>query len=205
MASEAGLKVSFNSKYSDTVEAGEVFRQSISSGTKVSPGSTISLTISLGKQEVKVRVQDFTGMSKADAQELAGQIGVVLRPVEKYSEEAEGLVYEQDVAAGTEVKEGTVITIYISKGKEPVTEYKGTVTITEEENPFIEGEYEAGSVTVTMVQGETEKVIFEGELNYKSFPKTITFTSTSSETAQVYVTVDGERIEHSWNVTMEQE
>ena len=205
LASKYGLKISFRSEYSDSVTAGEIFEQSVSYGTKVQEGTTISVTVSLGKEEVKVKVQDFTGMSKSDAQDLAKQFGLVLRPVEQYSDYTEGLIYDQDISEGTEVEEGTVITVYISKGKEPVVEYEGSVTITEGSNPFTEGEKEKGYVTVVAQQDGEEKIIFQGTLSYKDFPKTITFKSSSGEDAYIYMTVDGEQTEDSWVVSMEQE
>ena len=201
LASQSELKISFRSAYSDEVSEGEIFEQSVSYGTKVKAGTTISVTVSLGKEEVKVKVQDFTGMSKTDAQDLAKQFGLVLRPVEQYSDYTEGLVYDQDIEQGTEVEEGTVITVYISKGKEPIVEYSGSVTITEGSNPFMEGE--KGYVTVVAEQDGDEKIIFQGTLSYKDFPKTITFKSSSSEDAYIHMIVDGEQTEDSWVVSME--
>lgn len=205
LANQYGLRLSFKSQYSDDVDEGEIMDQSISDGTKVSEGTTITLTISLGKEDVKVKVQDFTGMSKSDAQDLAKQFGLVLRPVEQYSDYAEGLIYDQNIAEGTEVEEGTVITVYISKGKEPTVEYQGSVTITEGSNPFAEGEKEKGFVTVVADQNGDENIIFQGTLSYKDFPKTITFKSDSGEDAYIYLIVDGEQTGDSWVVSMEQE
>ncbi len=206
LASDYNVRVSFKSEYNDDVEAGEVFEQSISEGTKVKPGTTITLTISLGKEEVKIKVQDFKDMSKADAQELARQFGLVLKPVEQYSDYTEGLIYDQDIKAGTEVEEGTVITVYISKGKEPVVEYEGSVTLTQGANPFVEGEEgnEKGNVKVIADQDGEEQIIFSGVLSYADFPKTITFKSHSNAQAHIYMLVNGEQVVGAeWVVNME--
>lgn len=208
LASDSNVKVSFTSEYSDTVEEGAIIRQAISEGTKVKPGTVIGLTVSLGKKEVKVKVQDFTDMSKTDAQELAKQFGLVLKPVEQYSDYTEGLVYDQDIKAGTEVEQGTVITIYISKGKEPVVEYQGSVTLTQGANPFTEDEdgKQKGNVKVVADQDGEEQIIFSGVLSYADFPKTITFKSNSSAQAYIYMMVDGEQVPGAeWVVNMEQE
>lgn len=206
LANNSNVTLSYQSKYSDDAEIGEIFKQSIDAGEKVEKGTTIVVTISLGKEEVKVTVQDFKDMSKNDAQELAKQFGLVLKPIEQYSDYPAGLVYEQDIKAGTQVEQGTVITIYISKGKEPVQIFHGTVTLTQDYNPFVEGEEgnESGTVKLVADQDGEEQIIFSGILKYSDFPKTIQFKSHSDEQAYVYMIVNGEQVPGAeWYVDME--
>lgn len=206
LAKNSNLSISFQSKYDNEVEEGEVFKQSIEAGEKVKPNTTIVVTISLGKEQVKITVQDFTDMSKNDAQDLAKQFGLVLKPIEQYSDYPEGLIYAQDIKSGTQVEEGTVVTIYISKGKEPVQIFHGSVTLTQDYNPFVEGEEgnERGTVKLVVDQNGEEQIIFSGILSYADFPKTIEFKSHSDEQAYVYMIVNGEQVAGAeWYVNME--
>ena len=206
LAKNSNLSISFQSKYSDDVEEGEIFKQSIEAGEKVKPNTTIVVTVSLGKEQVKITVQDFTDMSKNDAQDLAKQFGLVLKPIEQYSDYPEGLIYAQDIKSGTQVEEGTVVTVYISKGKEPVQIFHGSVTLTQAYNPFVEGEEgnERGTVKLVVDQNGEEQIIFSGMLSYADFPKTIEFKSHSDEQAYVYMLVNGEQVEGAeWYVNME--
>lgn len=206
LAKNSNLSISFQSKYDNEVEEGEVFKQSIEAGEKVKPNTTIVVTISLGKEQVKITVQDFTDMSKNDAQDLAKQFGLVLKPIEQYSDYPEGLIYAQDIKSGTQVEEGTVVTVYISKGKEPVQIFHGSVTLTQDYNPFVEGEEgnERGTVKLVVDQNGEEQIIFSGILSYADFPKTIEFKSHSDEQAYVYMIVNGEQVAGAeWYVNME--
>lgn len=206
LAKNSNLSISFQSKYDDEVEAGEIFKQSIAAGEKVKPNTTIVLTISLGKEQVKITVQDFKDMSKSDAQDLARQFGLVLKPIEQYSDYPEGLIYEQDIKSGTQVEQGTVVTVYISKGKEPVQIFRGSITLTQAYNPFVEGEEgnESGPVKLVMDQDGEEQIIFSGILSYSDFPKTIEFKSHSDERAYIYMIVNGEQVQGAeWYVDME--
>ena len=59
----AGINVtvsSVNSDYSDTVPEGNVISQSISEGTFVNPGTTVTLTISLGKKVETYSLNNYT-------------------------------------------------------------------------------------------------------------------------------------------------
>ena len=199
-----GIKVSFKSEYTSEQDKGCVFKQSIPANTEVKKGTVVTVTLSLGTEESKPKVPDFTGGSSSNAQSLASSLGLVLNIKEQYNSDVpEGIVYDQDTSAGTEVEKETVITIYVSKGAEPVTEYHGSVTLSQGANPFTEGEYESGYVKVVADQDGEEMVIFEGTLSYEDFPKTITFTSHSKEQAHIYMTVDGEQVSGSWVVNMQ--
>ena len=203
-AKQYGIKIIFKSAYSTEQDKGCVFEQSIPANTEVKKGTVVTVTLSLGAEETKPKVPDFTGGSVSNAQSLANSLGLVLNVKEQYnSEVSEGTVYDQATPEGTEVEKGTIITIYVSKGSEPVTVYQGSITLSQGANPFTEGENESGYVKVIADQDGEEKVIFEGTLTYKDFPKTITFTSYSNKSAHIYMLVDGEQVPGDWVVAME--
>ncbi|MCM1188022.1 MAG: Stk1 family PASTA domain-containing Ser/Thr kinase [bacterium] len=127
-----GFKVARLDAYSDTVEAGLVAAQSPVSGGKAPEEATITLTVSLGKEDLTVRVPNLMGLSEMDgtveATEAKLQIGTVSYVFS--AEYAEGLICYQSYSHGTRVNEGTIIDINVSKGPEPrPTTYKCNASI----------------------------------------------------------------------------
>lgn len=121
----AGINVtvsSTNSDYSDDVPEGCVISQSISEGTFVNPGTTITLTISLGKKVEQVQMINVVGMSQTNAQNALSGIGILYNVSTAYSDTVPaGQVISQSIAEGKWVDKGTTVTITISLGKDPNT------------------------------------------------------------------------------------
>lgn len=126
----AGFQVSKTESYSDSVAAGKVILQSPAGGTKAPDGSTINLTVSMGKEQQKVAVPDLMGMSEADGTFLAYEKGLIVDPVSHvYSSEfEEGTICYQSYSKGTYVEKGTSIGIKVSLGAEKIT-YKCNISI----------------------------------------------------------------------------
>lgn len=120
----AGINVSVSSvssDYSDTVPEGCVISQSISEGTFVNPGTSVTLTISLGKKIKQVTMIDLRNMSQSEAEKQIKALGLtVSSATSAYSDTIpEGYVIDQSIAAGTLVDEGTGVSLTISLGKKP--------------------------------------------------------------------------------------
>ena len=130
----AGLRVSVSSKYSDDVAEGKVISQSPGSGSQVSKGTTVTITVSKGKKpESTVSVPNLRYFKESEARSELRNSNLVLGSVlTEYSDSVEkGLVIRQTVSAGKKVKEGTAVGIYVSLGprqtattvdEEPTTE-----------------------------------------------------------------------------------
>ena len=130
----AGLRVSVSSKYSDDVAEGKVISQSPGSGSQVSKGTTVTITVSKGKKpESTVSVPNLRYFTESEARSELRNSNLVLGSVlTEYSDSVEkGLVIRQTVSAGKKVKEGTAVGIYVSLGprqtattvdEEPTTE-----------------------------------------------------------------------------------
>lgn len=124
-----GLEVSVEEDYHDSTEKGKVFYQSKRAGSRVTEGSTIIIRVSKGKKQVEVTVPDIIGKSKTYAKNILESQQLGYREVYKDSDLPKDTVISCDPGSGKNVVQGTMITVYISKG--PVTD--GT-TGTESDN-----------------------------------------------------------------------
>lgn len=125
-----GFLVNKAEAYSDTIEEGLVISQSPVGGTKAPKGSVITVTVSLGKEQKKVRVPNLVGLSEADGTFEAIETGLEIGSVTRVysSEVAEGYICYQSYSHGTYVDEGTSIDIKVSLGSEKLT-YKCNASI----------------------------------------------------------------------------
>ena len=114
-------------------QAGIVIRQSIAAEKAIKKGDKVTLTVSSGPEEgqaapvVKVKVPTLEGKSFDQASTELSNLGLLITTAaDVYDEKVEaGKVVAQNIKAGTEVQKGDMITVTLSKGKEP---YKITVT-----------------------------------------------------------------------------
>ena len=116
-----GLKVNVSEEYSDSVAAGIVISQTVEAGTSVDNGSTVGIVVSKGQENAGVpNVVGFDRNSAISALEAAGF--KVSEGASQYSDSVtEGYVISQDIAGGSAVKNGSTVTIIVSKGQEMVT------------------------------------------------------------------------------------
>lgn len=120
---ELGLKLGTTSTdYSNTVEKDLVIRQEPSAGASVQSGSEVSLVISVGPEDTTeiVKVPNLLGMGEQDAIAAAKNAGLKVRNVDyrHSSNTQKGLVMNQSIGSGTEVKEESAIDLTISLGEE---------------------------------------------------------------------------------------
>lgn len=115
-----GIKVA-DQKTSDKYAAGTVMRQDPGADTKVDKNTEIKVVISLGKAEKSIQVPDVVGQNESDAQKALEDMNLVVDFKYDYSSTTdEGKVISMNPDAGTTVKEGSTVTILISKGAEKV-------------------------------------------------------------------------------------
>lgn len=126
---EVGLNLGTSSyEYSDEVEKGQIFDQSIKSGKKVEVEESVDIFISRGPEEDDesseeyefALVPDLTGYSQNDAIDLIQSSDLKVGSIDfDYSDDiGENQVISQSITASTEVKKGTSIDITVSKGKQ---------------------------------------------------------------------------------------
>lgn len=113
--SAVGLQ-STSSEQSSDRPAGEVISQSPNAGTKVDPGSVISLGVSSGPEpETTVDVPNVVGLTRADAVSNLRSLGLV-PSVQQQSTDIQpqdGRVIDQDPGGGTTVRQGDRVVVVV--------------------------------------------------------------------------------------------
>jgi serine/threonine-protein kinase len=118
----AGLEVEVGDPaYSETVPAGRVLGADPSAGSRVLDGGTVTLVISLGKERYDVPVTE--GLSEDAAQDaLQGAHLAFGKTIGRWSETVEeGTVLRSDPPVGQTLRPGTVVDLFVSKGRKPLT------------------------------------------------------------------------------------
>lgn len=113
-----GLSVSFEMQKDNSKTKGEVIDQSVKAGEQVKRGDSIRLTVIFHDETMEV--PDLSGKTKAEAEKTLKKVGLKGAFNEAYDEETEsGKVISQSPKAGATVKDGSSVTVNISKGKDP--------------------------------------------------------------------------------------
>jgi serine/threonine-protein kinase len=110
---DARLEVQVDEQESEDVAEGNVISQSPTAGTKLSRGSTVTITVSKGKP--KVTVPDVVGMKEAKANSALSRAG--LTPVRQEREVTDptqdGVVIEERPGSGSQVDKGSQVVIVV--------------------------------------------------------------------------------------------
>lgn len=117
-----GLLVTVNSEPNPEVPRGVVIRTNPATGSAVPTGSTVTVTVSSGKEITEV--PDVRDMTTEEAQKALEEAGLELDSTvrEESSDDIEtGLVMDQSPAAGAQVSKGSRVTITVSTGVEKET------------------------------------------------------------------------------------
>jgi serine/threonine protein kinase len=137
-----GFKHIRKTGFHDDAEVGTILEQNYPAGEEVIPDETeLEFKVSIGPALIEIR--DLSGYDATGVQEYADSVGLIADVVsqKQYSDTIEkGLVISQHPAVGTSVKEGSKITVVISKGPEAIP----PKTVTKENmvpyEPLVEGE-----------------------------------------------------------------
>lgn len=198
--SALGFTVNKTEGYSDTIDAGIVVSQMPNSGTKAPKGSTITVIVSLGKEETKVRVPNLVGQTEADGTFEAVELGLQIGSVSYVynAEYGEGLICYQSYSHGSYVDPGTTIDIKVSQGPEAVT-YKCNASITAPTTSEAPDYVSGTSVNIKLVTDDNQTLL---DTTTSSFPQAAnyygltasggTITMTYQVTTQGTTTTDPE-------------
>ena len=118
-----GLEYDYNSRtsYHDTIPKDSVISTYPTEGTVLHEGQQIILEMSLGPEEPEtVKVITLVGMPEEDALQAITDMGLNVGQVQRLpnSDQPEGYVWYQSIAADTDVEPGTSIDIFVSTGSE---------------------------------------------------------------------------------------
>ncbi|MBQ4141002.1 MAG: PASTA domain-containing protein [Clostridia bacterium] len=113
---------------STTVARGMIITQSPTAGSRRKPPCKVTLTVSLGPEEVTLG--DYLMMNWRSAQTLLREAGYAVTIVRQENAAIpEGYVYSTDPAPGSKIQPGSYVTVYVSAGTEQklviVPDYKG--------------------------------------------------------------------------------
>jgi len=103
--------VNVDTEYSDTVERGYVISQDPERRTKLQPGETVTIVVSLGPE--RFPAPSLVGMTRDAAIAAVRELGLVPTVIELPGATGELTVATQLPVAGTTVRVGTTITIYV--------------------------------------------------------------------------------------------
>ena len=110
-----GIKYEIKEEFNSDVEKDKIIKTSIEEGKTINLDDTITIYVSRGEA---VKVPDFSGNTKSEAQKACDNSGLSCSFAEEYSSSiTSGKVIRQSVAAGTEIAKGDKITITIATNK----------------------------------------------------------------------------------------
>ena len=103
-----------DAKYDDNAPENQIIVQNDKEGAEIQKGENVFVTISLGKE--KVRVPDLVYLEKAEAESKLKELGFTVK-TETGSDEntADGLVLEQSAPSGEMLEKGSEITITVNE------------------------------------------------------------------------------------------
>lgn len=137
---QAGLYSMPNFEYSASVEADIVISQEPEPGTVVKEKTEVVLKVSKGREEVLEKVPTLEGKTLEQAKAAQGSFKLDIGEKEDKSA-ADGVILSQNPKAGTEVKQGSTITVIVNKiekPKEPVVVTKNmTILLPDKEQVHV--------------------------------------------------------------------
>lgn len=188
-----GFVVNKTELYSAEIPKDYVISQNPEAGAKAPNGSVITLRVSLGQEDTKVRVPNVIGLSEMDATVELTEAGLSVGTItpENNDQVAADLICYQSYSVGSYVESGTRIDLKISAGVEAVT-YKFNATIvapTVEEDP----QFKAGTSVKIVLKGDDNVVLLETQTS--TFPQSVNInnikTSAGIITLTYVVTTEG--------------
>ena len=116
-----GLLVTVNEEPSPDVPRGKVIRVNPAEGSELQKNSSVTLTVSSGKEVTEV--PDLTGMKLDEATTALEEAGLELNTdVEQVNDEAPtGQIISQNPAGGAQLSKGSKVRITVSKGQKEVS------------------------------------------------------------------------------------
>lgn len=125
------FQITTEEAYSDAAEAGKVIAQSIDPGTKVSEGTTITLTVSKGAEQITM--PEVVGNTYTDAAAKLGALGfkVSRSDIPNDGTQVSGTVKSASLSAGTQHAKGSLVVLQV--WDEPVTAATEAPVVTEPE------------------------------------------------------------------------
>ena len=172
-----GFVVNVTESYDASVENGYVISQSPEAETTAPAGSSITIRVSQGAEDTKVRVPNVIGSTEEDATFKLIESGLAVGTVTTTTNADASLIDKvcyQSYSEGSYVDRGTVIDLKISTGPEEVT-YRYSEGITA---PTEDPDYHSGmSVNITVTTADGTQLL---STQTSSFPVAVNYTGIKS-------------------------
>lgn len=184
---QKGFVVNSTESYDANVPKGDVISQSPEGGSKAPSGSAVTIRISQGAEDTKIRIPDLIGVSEMDAMATLTELGLTVGSVSEVNNEdatLTGLVCYQSYSVGSYVEKGTAVDLRVSIGPKQVTySYSGSIEPpSAEEDP----EYRDGlNVTVTIDTADGVQLL---NTNTASFPISVNYTGIQAASGTITFT-----------------
>ena len=121
---DAGLDVgTIDRAFDNTVQANRVVSQDPQADTSVTSGASVDFTVSLGTHPVKVPYVIGQTQEQASAAFTKAHLDPTFKPVD--SDQPKGTVVSTNPAAGTQVPQGSPVTVNVAKGPQQVPNVVG--------------------------------------------------------------------------------
>lgn len=170
--------------YSSEVEKGNVISQTPEAGSKAPSGSAVTVRVSLGAEETKVRVPNVIGLDEEDATVSLIEAGLTPGTVEEVNNEdlaLNGLICYQSYSVGSYVDSGTVVDMRLSIGPKAKTySYNGSIPA-----PTVEedADYKDGiNVQIAITTSDGREI---WSTTTSTFPVPVNFTGISAESGTI--------------------
>lgn len=109
-------------QYDSTYKKGQIMYQEPAGGSRVTKGTEIVITVSLGEEPTLKIMEDLTDVNQAEAESfLTGQGFQILVRQEASDTVEAGKVIRTEPAKGAELTDGQTISVWVSTGPETVT------------------------------------------------------------------------------------
>lgn len=150
---QKGFTVNKTEDFDQYIKEGNIISQTPEGGSKAPSGATVTICISKGVENTKIKVPDVIGRDEEEATVLLLEAGLEVANVSEVNNEdpaLTGLVCYQSYSAGAYVDAGTAVDLHISIGPMQSTyRYSDSITApSQEEDP----NYRPGTlVTVTLM------------------------------------------------------
>lgn len=140
-------------EYNDQIETGKIISQSPSADTEAKEGTVIKVVVSKGIKTTTI--PDVVGDNEEEAtRTLTADNFTIDIKREFNSDYGYGIVYSMEPSAGSNVQEGTKVTIYVSKGEDTVN-VPGLVGLTQADAQTRLSTYGLNVGTVTQQESDT--------------------------------------------------
>ena len=170
--------------YSSEVEKGNVISQMPEAGSKAPSGSAVTVRVSLGAEETKVRVPNVIGLDEEDATVSLIEAGLTPGTVEEVNNEdlaLNGLICYQSYSVGSYVDSGTVVDMRLSIGPKAKTySYNGSIPA-----PTVEedADYKDGiNVQIAITTSDGREI---WSTTTSTFPVPVNFTGISAASGTI--------------------